>query len=451
MAGRPPEDGASRARTLLQFLLWQQDATYEEVAHRFHQVAAQLGERASLTPRHLRRLASGERTGTTPVTRRVLQVMFGQPVAALLAPPHSEITSHSSSVFSPTAEQDLAIADREMLTMAAQRARTFALSTSTGSLSAETLDQLYDDIAHLTVAYQQRPISDFLGDLIQTQGDLFTLVEGRQPPKQTRQLLLLAAVANGLLAKVSHDFADPHAALTQSRTAFLCADNADHDGMRAWIRGLQSLIAYWAGRYHESVRYARQGASHAPTNTTSVWLPVSEARAWAALGNSSETRAAIRRALDARDHVELDEVDELGGLCTFSYARQLYYTAEAFAWLPDQARDDERHAQARVAERHALDAVAAYSDPAAPDWAFGDAAGSACDLAISRVGLGKVDGATEAIEPVLALAADQRINGVIRSVNQVHAALRKLGSSKEARDLQERIELFTATPAAALR
>jgi hypothetical protein len=43
-------------------------------------------------------------------------------------------------------------------------------------------------------------------------------------------------------SKASHDLADPHAAMLQARTAVLCADQADHDGLRAWLRGLQSLV-----------------------------------------------------------------------------------------------------------------------------------------------------------------------------------------------------------------
>jgi hypothetical protein len=55
------------------------------------------------------------------------------------------------------------------------------------------------------------------------------------------------------------------------------------------------------------------------------------------------------------------------------------------------------------------------------------------------------------MEATLALPVDQRINGILLSVNQVHAALRRVASSIETRDLQERIELFTATPATAIR
>jgi hypothetical protein len=436
LAGKPPKELA-QARTVLEYLLWREDHTYEEMAARFEQVALGLGERATITPRHLRRLASGERTGTTPVTRRVFQSMFGQPIDLLLAPwTGQNDPAASESPSTPVTDLN----DTEVLEMAAQRARRFALGTTASNLTGESMDQLHDDVAMLAVTYQQRPLSVFLGQLVETQDSLFTLLEGRQPPAYTRRLLLLAGVTGGLLAKVSHDLAEPHAALMQSRTAFLCADNADHNGMRAWIRGVQSLVAYWAGRYQDSLRYAQQGAQYAPRNTTGVWLPVSEARAWAALGNAPAARAAIQRAEDAREQVQPDEVDELGGLCTFSRTRELYYAAEALAWLPSQAA---------AAEQYAQQAVDAYTDTDAPDWGFGDAAGAATDLAIARVWLGEIEGAGEALQPVLSLPAEQRINGIVLSVNQVHTALSKAPSTA-AKQLQEQIEVFTATPVGAI-
>jgi hypothetical protein len=364
--------------------------------------------------------------------------MFGQPIDALLSPwldqggpPTKDFSSQGA----------IGVNNKEVLEMAAQRARRFALGTSASNLTGESMDQLHDDVAMLAVTYQQQPLSTFLGQLVETQDTLFTLLEGRQPPAYTRRLLLLAGVTGGLLAKVSHDLAQPHAALTQSRTAFLCAENADHNGIRAWIRGIQSLVAYWAGRYHESLRYAQQGAQYAPRNTTAVWLPVSEARAWAALGNATAAREAIHRAEDAREQVQPDEVDELGGLCTFSHNRQLYYAAETLAWLPTEAH---------AAERYALQAVAAYSDTGAPEWGFGDSAGAATDLAVARVWLGEVEGASDALQPVLALPPEQRINGIVLSVNHVHSALTKAPASAATRDLQEQIEVFAATPISAI-
>ncbi len=87
-----------------------------------------------------------------------------------------------------------------------------------------------------------------------------------------------------------------------------------------------------------------------------------------------------------------------------------------------------------------------------PEWAFGDQAGSHTGLALARIARGDLDGATEAITPVLGLVPEQRINGIVHSVQRLHAAITSsdLGVDPAARDLQEEIETFTRTPAAAL-
>src|SRR6266545_4759054 len=75
-------------RTLLEHLLWQHDRTYEELANDFLVTAEATGERATITARHLGRLARGERSGasTTPATRRLLQKMFNRSIDELLGP-----------------------------------------------------------------------------------------------------------------------------------------------------------------------------------------------------------------------------------------------------------------------------------------------------------------------------------------------------------------------------
>ncbi|MER7578183.1 hypothetical protein [Streptomyces sp. NPDC126514] len=237
--------------------------------------------------------------------------------------------------------------------------------------------------------------------------------------------------------------ADPHAAMTQARAAYLCAENADHNGLRAWIRGLQSLISYWAGRLHESVKYAQSGTEFAlhSQSTAAVWLPVSAARAWAALGNSAETHAAIRQAEDAWDAVRPDEVDELGGLCAFGRSRQIYYAADALSWLPSEAR---------AAQDYGKRAVDAYADEESPEWAFGDAAGSRADLAIARISLGDLEGAEDAVSPTLDLEPENRINGIVHSAMRVHKALSRSTLAAPSNELQERIEMFTRAPLKAL-
>lgn len=434
-------------RTVLEHLLWQQDRTYEELANDFLACARNIGENATISARHLARLARGERSGagTNPATRRVLQKMFGRTIDDLLKPWAPTTTLDELSVTVTRGAVALSGPDdeRRVLAMAAQRARKFALLAGQSTAGGEVIDQLHDDVHRLALAYPQQPLASVLGDLVDTQDSIFTLLEQRQRPQRARQLYFLGSVVGGLLAKASHDLADSYAAMAQARTAYLCADNADHDGLRAWLRGQQSLIAYWAGRPWEAVRYAQSGGEFAATagTTTAIWLPMNEARAWAALGNAEKTKAAIERAERSWDAVQGDDLDELGGICTFSRSRQLYYAADALAWLPKEAREAERYASA---------AVDAYQDTSNPDWAFGDQAGSHTNLAIARIARRELEGAADALAPVLELPSDQRINGIVASAKRVHQALSRSPLVTEGSDLREEIEIFTATPLNAL-
>jgi hypothetical protein len=155
------------------------------------------------------------------------------------------------------------------------------------------------------------------------------------------------------------------------------------------------------------------------------------------VGNAAEALAALERAERAWDTVHLDEVDELGGICTFGRSRQLYYAADALTWLPSEAA---------AAARYSAEAVDAYRDTSSPEWAFGDQAGSHADLGIARIAAGELEGAMEAVAPVLALPVDQRMNGIVASVKRVHKALRVSPLSDARRGLQEEIEMFTRTP-----
>lgn len=425
-------------RTLLEALIRQRQLTWDEAARIVTDAAKERERRPmSMTGRHLARLARREReSNPMPATARALQYAFGHPVADLLAPLAAAgdvvITSEVAVVSAVSSAPD-----REVLALAADRAQHFALNLP--GLSDLSMEQVVEAVRDLALAYPARPLSEVLSHLVSTQSTIFELLERPQRPSHGRQLYMLAGVVGGMLAKASHDLGDPSAALTQSRTAFLCAEQADHHGLRAWISGLQSLVSYWAGRPHESIRYAQRGTEFAlrAGSTAAVWLPASEARAWARLGDAEQTRAAIQRAEDAWSTVRPDELDELGGLATFSRPRQLYYAADALAWLPAQAAEGERYSE---------QAVAAYADPASPDWAFGDQAGSRCDLAIARISSGELDGAAEALAPVLDLPVELRTNGIVKSAQYVHGALTRSGNAGAGAELQERIEYWAKTP-----
>ena len=82
---------------------------------------------------------------------------------------------------------------------------------------------------------------------------------------------------------------------------------------------------------------------------------------------------------------------------------------------------------------------------------FGDEAGSRTDLAIARVRANDFDGAREAMQPVFDLPVAQRIYGVIGSVVNVHRSITAIAADAPvAREMQEEIEDYCRTPAAAL-
>jgi hypothetical protein len=137
----------------------------------------------------------------------------------------------------------------------------------------------------------------------------------------------------GLLAKASHDLAEPHAAMAQARTGYLCADQTDHDGLRAWLRGLQSLIAYWAGRTQEAARYAESGGEFAARagNTTAGYRRFVDQRR--AQRPSEEYREPTDSELiDFRDHFQLRKVAL--GTCDRPYGTPCQHEHACFSALP---------------------------------------------------------------------------------------------------------------------
>ncbi|MFJ7907979.1 hypothetical protein [Kitasatospora sp. NPDC096204] len=196
--------------------------------------------------------------------------------------------------------------------------------------------------------------------------------------------------------------------MMQARTAFVCADNADHHAMRTWVRSLQSLIPYWPGRPGEAAGYAALGQSVAGDirGTTNVWLACLSVRAHSLLGDGEATRTAIQRAQVVRAAVEADDLDAFGGIMTFPVPRQLYYVAEATVQLGEDSVLGESQSEA---------AVAAYRSATEDEWAFGDQAGAQTDLALARIARGEIEGAAEAVRPVLDLPVEQRNFGIVSS------------------------------------
>lgn len=484
-------------RGLITVRHWQKFTTFEA---QFRRAAAQLAaehdepdlKRVTVSARQFERWYAGKvKTAPHPDACRILEHMFGYPVHELLGSA-SQVTQRSEEkrlaerglpqAFANDAPEESGVAfqykfqynenfdcgnplsacgdstlsDPEgVIAMAARRAMRFGASADASNVGPESLGLLRAEIGRLAAAYPQQPLPALIGDIVSLQDHSFTLLEGRQRPRETRDLYVIGGLASGMLAKAAHDFSDPYMAMTHARTAMLCAKNAEHPALIAWIHGLQSLITYWADRPRDALQYAQSGINLPETHgTVKVWLASLEARAWSALGNVSESQRSIETASELREHVTGDDLDELGGICNFSRARQLYYAADAGALLlPEswaEAGDPEN--PIRQTESYALEAIAAYENAPSGDKSFSDEAGARTDLAIARIRANNLDGAIEAVDPVLNLPVEQRIRGVIISVVNVHRAITATAPGEIiTRQLQEEIENYCRTPVAALR
>ncbi|GIF98071.1 hypothetical protein [Catellatospora citrea] len=436
--------------TLLAIIITTSEQTQEEIVDGFVRCAREHGEDAALSLRTLRRWMVGDvQTQPRPAQRRVARLYWGHAMHELLAPPRRETTvpQHIEPAFvSDRAEAPLSVTTLErQISMSARRAARFTSYAENHNVGAEAIEQLRHDVVGLANAYLLEPLTAIMGDLIELQDVAFGFLEGKQKPAHARDLYVLASVITGMVAKASQDLGRFHDAMTLARTMYVCADNADHLGLRAWARNLQSLIAYWAGRPQEAARYAQSGTEIAAPLSGSVttWLASSEARAWAQLGAVDEANAALVRAAGRRERLQADELDEIGGLFTFPQAKQHYYAAGTYVYL------NGLHTDAAVEATHALEL---YESTNAESRAFADEAGTRAELALARIHEGQLDGARDALDPVLDYRPELRIGGIIASVGRVHTALRD-GRYKEsaiARGLRDEIESFSQRPAAAL-
>ncbi|WP_322750527.1 MULTISPECIES: helix-turn-helix transcriptional regulator [unclassified Frankia] len=339
------------------------------------------------------------------------------------------------SVDAPPAQDS---SERRML-MAADETFQFLVNAERAVPSPEVMDLLHAEVRRLVAAYPTQA-TNLVDPLISAQRVAFRLLDGPGVPHQSRDLYFLAAITSGLLALAGVDLSQFQAARMNARAAYLCADRADHPGLRVWIRIEQARAAYWSGAPREALRYLSLAHADAETVTGSmpVQLAVQEARAHAALGDVAETRAALARATETREHVQADDLDEIGGELTFPQAVQLFVSADALTLLPDHAE----------AERAATEAVHAFDTPDAADASYGSKAGAYIDLAMVRIRQGEVEGGRETLGPVLAIPPAQRNHGIRTLIRRVHGSLsdpRHAGSAV-ARDTAAEIETFSAVP-----
>ncbi|WP_019058255.1 helix-turn-helix transcriptional regulator [Streptomyces prunicolor] len=306
------------------------------------------------------------------------------------------------------------------------------------------VEQLEADVARLARSYVSHPLLELYVEIKRLRNGVFELLRGRQHPRQTTDLYVAASRLCGLTAHVCLDLGDYDSAATHARTARACAEAAGHEGMLAWVRAVESLIAYWTGRYEQAARLAQAGRQHSAGGSIGARLASLEARALAIVGDRVGVVAALADAERSRE--AMVGLDEVPGIFAFPTAKQFTYAGTSHL-----AVGGREHVQQAIVS--ADTAIRLYRSAEDDDQSVGDLFAAHVDLARGHLLLGDLDG-TEAVLGFVLDSSPERMSASI--VRRLIALGRELsgpqyGGAAQAAHLRERLHhtaVLAASPAA---
>lgn len=388
------------------------------------------------------------------VVRARFAVMIDQPLIDRPAPGFDARQSHSAQMYSSDAEllslvdagamrgdALAAISERDLIMAAAHEASEHAGRAESTNVGATTLEQFDADVTRIANDYVHVPPVPMMVEMLRVRRRVYRLLEGHQRPTDTSHLYLLAGTLSGLLANASTDLGYYDSAAEQARAAWAYAELCDHNGLRAWTRGMQALIEYKSERPRRAVLLAQSGQEYAESATSKVRLHNIEARIWSRLGSTADTERCIHSADTARDGSSTDNLhDEVGGVFGFNEPKSQYYAGATYIHL----------GQAEPALQATRRAIELYANGPTEQRSYGAEALARVDSAAAHLINGSLDGAAEALQPVLQLDEDKRIAQLEERLTGLRQRLAgpAFRDAVEARILDERIEEFCGTTAA---
>ncbi|MFF3069938.1 helix-turn-helix transcriptional regulator [Kitasatospora sp. NPDC057936] len=345
-----------------------------------------------------------------PKLARALKLTVDQLADLLKAPTTAvEDVPRTAPVRRTNRDIDLVVA----VTADSAESAWFLRFASASNVDDTLLEQIDADIARLAGDYVSRPVSELFHDIGTLRRGVFDLLRGRQHPYQASHLYLQAGRLCGLATHVALDLGQYTAAATHSRTAWRCAESAGHNGLRAWIRSVQSLIAYWQQDHRQAAELARAGLPYADSGTIAARLLSLEARATAALGDTESALRAVEAAETARSTVA---AVDLPGVFTFPEAKQWAYAGTALLAL-----NSDRHVNHAIAASSR--AISLYESGPRQEQSSGDLLAARLDLANAHLAHGDLDGVQEKLSVVLDAAPDRRTASISSRLRALSARL----------------------------
>lgn len=319
-----------------------------------------------------------------------------------------------------------------LITLAAAESTKFGLRHEVSEIHDSSMEQIAEEVRRLSIDFIEGDPFDTFMRSRQLRNSIFALLERRVFPRQERMLYAFASRTCGYLGAASSDFYGQYqAGADQCRVARRFADTADSPELRAWALSLHSGVAFWQGDWAQAATLAERATEMAVTRSGVLRATSMHARALARLGDVERLRS-IMGASDASP-VDSESEDETG-MILFSDINHLRCLGTANLWA----------GRSRQAQQQLTRALQSYLVDAPENFAV--IATIRADLALTFLNERDAEGASEAITPLLEMAADRRLEGVIRRMRNLRSILqaKEYASSSAGSDLRLRIEEFLA-------
>jgi hypothetical protein len=236
------------------------------------------------------------------------------------------------------------------------------------------------------------------------------LLAGQQRPSHARELYAAAGWSLTVLAWMSVDLARPDAAEDHARAAWLCAQHAEHDGLRAWVRATQHTAAFWQDDFGRAAEYAADGLQYA-TGSAALFLASAYALDLARSGQQELASKALQQAWEVAKTAET-QGDELGGpfSCSLDRASGFWSDTQLTLGVADAALE------------HADHAVTAFESIPLVQRNWGSERMARLQQVRAHLALGQLDGAELALAPVLDTAPEPRVRPLLVRMSDVYTA-----------------------------
>lgn len=282
-----------------------------------------------------------------------------------------------------------------------------AESSNVGDL---TVEQLQSDIERVCRQYLRVPTKELFLRTRAIRDQAFELLAGRQAPTQTRELYSAAGWALTILGWISVDLGRPDLSENHTRTAWACAEAADHGDLRAWVRATQHTAAFWQDDFSRAAKYAESGLRHA-VGSSKLFLSSALAVDLARAGRTDQARTALANAQSLSVPTG---GQELSGflMCTPARAEGLWSDAHLAL------------GQARETLASAQHSIAAFERAAEEDRNPGAERMIRLQQVKAHLELDELDGALEVLSTVIDTPIEYRVRPLIHRISEISAMTR---------------------------